>query len=125
MAMETRRVLLLCVPSLLSEGLENILRRVKDVQLVGPWPLDAHVLDRVPEGRPDIVLIAEDDTVGEGGPSFTTQVLDQYPDLPVVRIGWVKHEVRLYTSHALPARSANLIEAIHNLPVRQPTQQEG
>ncbi len=122
--METRRVLLLCVPSLLSEGLENVLRQVEDVQLIGPWPLDDHVLGRVSEGKPDIVLIAEDETTQEGKPSFTAQILEQYPDLPVVRIGWIQHEVRLYTSRRLPAHSADLIEAIHNLPIRQPTQQE-
>lgn len=115
--MEKRRVLLLCVQPLLGEGLEHILSRLEDVELIGPWVLDSRVLSRLSDEAPDIVLIAEQEGKREGVASLTAQILERYPDLPVVRIGLEQNTVRVYTSHTLPARSADLIEAIRSLPV--------
>jgi hypothetical protein len=113
-------VLLLCVQSLLGESLENVLSQVEDVELMGPWVLDGKTLARLSQQMPDIVLIAEEDEACESVAAFTTQILDQYPDLPVVRIGWEQNVIRLYTSHMLPARRAELIEIIRSLPAHQP-----
>jgi DNA-binding NarL/FixJ family response regulator len=123
--MDKRRVLLLCASLegthpqlLLGEALENILSKVEDVELVGAWALDDQALARLAQGLPDILLIAEEEA-GESASSLTAQVLERYPDLPVVRVGLMQNVVRLYTSRTLPARSADLIEAIRGLPVHQ------
>lgn len=116
--MEERRVLLLSAHSLLGESLENVLRQVEDVELIGPRVLDGNALARLPESAPDIVLIAEDEGECERAASVTSQILEQHPDLPIVRVGWAQNEIRLYTSQALPARSAELIETIRSLPIR-------
>jgi DNA-binding NarL/FixJ family response regulator len=122
---DKRRVLLLCASLegthpqlLLGEALENILSKVEDVELVGTWALDDQALARLAQGLPDILLIAEEEA-GESASSLTAQVLERYPDLPVVRVGLMQNVVRLYTSRTLPARSADLIEAIRGLPVHQ------
>lgn len=117
--MEKRRVLLLCVQSLLSESLENVLEQVEDVELIGPWVLDQNALARLSEGTPDIVLIAEEDGEGESVASLTAQILEQHPELPVVRVGLAQNVIRLYTSRTLPAHSADLIETIRSLPARR------
>jgi len=115
---DKRRVLLLWVQPLLGEGLEHILRGLEDVELIGPWVLDSGVLSRLSEAAPDIVIVADGDgEEGERVVSLTAQILECYPDLPVVRIGLEQNTVRVYTSRTLPARSADLIEAIRSLPV--------
>lgn len=113
-----RRVLLLCTLPLLGEGLEKILSKLGDVELIGPWVLDAQALARLPERMPDVVLIAEEEKKSGKVISITTQILERYPDLPVVQIGLARNSVRLFTSRTLPARSADLIEIIRSLPVQ-------
>lgn len=116
--MDKRRVLLLSVQSLLSESLENVLSQVEDVELIGPWKLDGHALDRLAERAPDVVLVAEEAEECDNTASFTSQILERYPELPVVRVALGQSVVRLYTSQALPARTADLLETIRSLPAR-------
>jgi len=118
--MEKRRVLLLCVESLLGESLERILGQLEDVELVGPWRLDADVLSRLPEDMPDIALIVQEGEGSESVASLTSQILECYPDLPIVRIGLTENVIRVYASQTLPARSADLIDVIRSLPAYQP-----
>lgn len=57
--MEKRRVLLVCIQSLLSESLQQALGRVEDIELIGPWDLDRPVLAKLREETPDIVIVVE------------------------------------------------------------------
>lgn len=116
---DKRRVLLLCLQSLLGESLEKVLSQEESVELVGPWDLDAPVLARLSEDAPDVVLVAEAESESERVASLTTQILDQYPDVPVIRVGLAQDTIRVYTSHAVPARAVDLMEAIHSLSTRQ------
>lgn len=116
--MDKRRVLLLSVQSLLGESLENVLSQVEDVELIGPWTLDGNALDRLAERAPDVVLVTEEAQEGSDLTSFTSQILERYPDLPVVRVELGHNIVRLYTSQTLPARTADLLETIRSLPAR-------
>lgn len=123
--MDKRRVLLLYASPtgrppqlLLAEALENILSKVEDVVLIGPWALDEQMLARLSQELPDIVLIVEEED-GEDVISLTARILEHHSDLPVVRVGLAQNVVRLYMSHTLPARSTDLVEAIRSLPVPQ------
>ena len=118
--MGKRRVLLLCVESLLGESLERILGQLEDVELVGPWELSADVLTRLPEAMPDIALIVQEGEGSESVASLTSQILERYPDLPIARIGLMENVIRVYASQTLPARSADLIDVIRSLPAYQP-----
>jgi len=118
--MDKKRVVLVWVESLLGEGLEHILRGLEEVELIGPWNLEPQVLSRLSQETPDVVLVAGDEGEHEAMASLTARILDQYPDLPVVRIGLEQNTVRVYTTHTLPAHSADLIETIRSLPVLQP-----
>jgi len=112
-----RRVLLLRAPSLLAEGLERLLRQMEDVELIGPWDLNAQLLPRLSEATPDIILVAEEDADAADTSSLINRILGQHPDLPIVRIGMQQSTIRLYTSRALPARTPELIDLIRSLPV--------
>lgn len=118
--MEKRRVLLLCVETLLGESLERILGQLEDVELVGPWGLDADVLTQLHEDMPDIALIVQEGEESESAASLTSQILEHYPDLPIVRIGLTENVIRVYALQTLPARSADLIDVIRSLPAYQP-----
>ena len=113
--MDKRRVLLLCIQSLLGESLETILNQAENVELIGPWNLDDQVLARLSRDVPDVVLVAESEGKSESVASLTTQILDSYPDVPVIRVALAQDTIRVYTSHAVPARTADLIGTIRNL----------
>jgi len=117
--MPQRRVLLLREPSLLAEGLERLLRQMEEVELSGPWDLNSQLLTRLPEAVPDILFIAEEDADAADTSFFINRILERHPDLPIVRIGMRQNTIRLYTSRVLPARTAELVDLIRNLPVHQ------
>ncbi len=117
--MAKRRVLLLWTQPLLSDGLKNILRQLDDVELLGSWALTATVFARLATLNPEIILIAEDSIDSKLVTHFMGKILKAYPNLPIVRIGLQDDEVHIYTSRTLPARSADLIEVIRNLPKLQ------
>ena len=107
----------MCVHPLLGEGLEAILGGLTDVELVGPLTPEVEWQDQLPRDAPDVVFIAGDDRQMPDAAPLTTQILDRYPDVPVIRVGLEQNAVRLYTSRTLPARSADLIGVIRSLPV--------
>ncbi len=117
--MNKRRVLLLNTQPLLGKGLELILNQLEDVELIGPWTMDRPVLSRLAKQGPDIVLVAEDEEQSRRLTALTGQILERYPDLPVIRIGLEQNKMRLYYTRSLPAHSANLIELIRSLPVKR------
>ncbi len=113
-----RRVLLLGAPSLLAEGVERLLRQLEDVEVIGPWDLNAQRLPRLSEVTPDIIVVAEESAEVADTGSLTSQVLEQHPDLTIVRIGMQQNTIRLYTSRALPARTTELVDLIRSLPLQ-------
>ncbi len=118
--MGKRRVLLLCAQPLLGESLENILSQMEDVELIiVPLSPDAQAFARLSREKPEVVLIAEEEGEVEDVASLTAQILESYPGLPIIRIRFTQNVIRLYTSRTLPARSADLIEAIRNLSAHQ------
>ena len=110
-------MLLLSVQSLLSESLENILAQEKGIEFVGPWDLDALVLARLSTDTPDVVLVAEAESESEKAATLIAQILDHYPDVTVIRVGLGQDTVRIYASHAVPARAVDLMEAIRGASV--------
>jgi hypothetical protein len=105
-------VLLLSVQSLLGESLENILAQEEGIELIGPWGLDSPVLARLSQNAPDVVLVAEAESESEKAAALIAQILDHYPNVTVIRVGLGQDTVRVYTSHAVPARAVDLMEAI-------------
>jgi hypothetical protein len=119
--MEKRRVLLICSQHLLGESMEQVLRCVEDMQLIGPWEANEQVAACIPEVRPDVVVIVEG---GENDPaaSLTASLMETYPELPVIRAGLTENSFRIFSTHLLPARPGDLVQAILSLPAWEPRQ---
>jgi len=113
--MKKRRVLLLCVESLLGESLEQILGQLEDVDLVGPYLLGAGVLTELPKNAPDVAVIVHEDENLQKTVSLTSRILERYPGLAIVRVGLQENVMRVYASRTLPASRADLIEVIRGL----------
>lgn len=114
--MEKRRVMLFCAKHLLGESLQNLLGAMEDIDLIGPYVLSPSNIDRIGQVSPDVVLIAEDDDKFEQGNALTTEILEKFPNMPVLHSTLTRNVVKVYTSRELPARSADLAEVIRNLP---------
>ena len=110
--MDKRRVLLLCKPSLLSEGLTHLLKQVVDVEVVGPWTAAEWSLTRHAETAPHVVLVAEPDDNCNDEWLITSHILEHYADLPVIRISVAATEMRVHAARSLPAHNDNLISLI-------------
>jgi chemotaxis response regulator CheB len=119
--MTKHRVLLLSAHPLLSEGLANMLGKMEDMILIGPHAVSDFVLSNLSAFAPDVVLFAEQETNDTTANALLFEILRESPDLPVIQVGLSgDNTLRIYTSHALPARSADLIETIRNLPFQRP-----
>ncbi|WP_119071946.1 response regulator transcription factor [Aggregatilinea lenta] len=117
--MEKHRVLLLSDHPLLSEGLANVLGKMEDLVLIGPRSASSFALSDLDVCVPDVVLFAEQDTDNIAANTVLFQILQHVPDLPVIQVGLSgDNTVRVYTSHTLPALSADLIETIRKFPLQ-------
>jgi chemotaxis response regulator CheB len=114
--MDKQRVMLVCSPSLLGESLATILGADEGVDLIGAWEPDTQDLAQLAEIKPDVVVVAREEGAVPTYGALTAQILARYPEIPVISVGLARTEVRVYTSTALPARSRDLLDAIHKLP---------
>lgn len=110
------RVLLLIAQPLLGEALEDILRRLDDMEVVGAWTLNSGVVKHITEAAPDVLLLAENEKQARQAAGLIADILNRYPDLPVFRVTLEDRVIRCYTSHTFPSQSADLVEAIRSLP---------
>lgn len=112
-----RRVALLCGQDLLGESLEHTLRHFEDVEIVGAWALDDQIWSLLAAQTPDLLVIAEQEPPCEKSMHVAGQILDAYPNLPVIRVTLDQNVIHIYTTQTLPARSAELIDLIRQLPI--------
>ncbi len=121
--MKQHRVALFYSQSLLGEGLQNLLGKFLDMNILGPWAIDEVAMQHLTTQSPDIVVIA-DESIGENGLQphsaalLTAQILEKYAGLPVVQVFLEPNQMRIYNSQTVPARGADLIEAIRNLGIQ-------
>lgn len=119
--MPKHRVLLICSQHLFGESLEALLRRVEDMELLGPMELSqGNINARLRELRPDAVIVVDEGETKMSASYLTAAILQQFPNLPVIRAGLEQNIFRVFSAHTLPARSSDLVEAILNLPPEDP-----
>jgi hypothetical protein len=119
MGMERKRGILFSAQRLLGEGIEKILVSAEGLEICGHWPIDQHVTERCSGASPDFVIFAGQ---GEAQPDLShrmAEILDQYPDLPVFLVTLDRNQIQVFSSHILPARSADLIDLIQKCKVRE------
>lgn len=114
--MEKRRVLLVCSQHLFGESMETILRAADDVELIGLWELGEEVCSRITETNPDVVVIVDEDSQSQASANLTASILEEYPDLSIIRASLNEKIFRVFSMHSHPARGADLLETIRNLP---------
>jgi hypothetical protein len=116
--MDVRYVALFCSEHLLGESLAHLFSNMAEIVLFGPWLIDEHALANLTNRLPDIVLIADSESHSEQSAVLATQILDAFSELSVIRVTLSQTMAHIYSSQALPARSADLVEAIRKLPAQ-------
>jgi DNA-binding NarL/FixJ family response regulator len=111
-----RRILLLCEQHLLGESLQQVLRAIEDVDMIGSLVLDDQVLSRLAAHKPDLLIIADEQPSRAQAAHLTGLILEAFPDLPVIWVTLDNNILHIYTARTLPARSADLIDVIRQLP---------
>lgn len=113
------RLVLICEPHLLGEGLEKILTSLSDIEFVGSWPIDNRILSRLSQQPLDILLIGDDKSRNEQITRLTAKILEKFPDLSIIRVSMQNNTLQVYSSQRMPARMASLLEVIRNVAVQQ------
>lgn len=112
--MKKRHVLLIGEKQLLGESLESLLNGVGDIHLSGPKPLNDELGAHISEINPEVILIAENEYQTELVSQMAASILEQYPRITVIHCTLSRNVVRVYSSQELPARTADLIDAIRS-----------
>jgi DNA-binding NarL/FixJ family response regulator len=113
------RVLLICSRHLFGESMETILRADNEVELVGPWSLgDKDIYERLIEANSSVIVIADENLQSEAAAELTKIIIEQCPDILVIRAGLSENVFRIVSTHTLPARGDNLLETIRTCVTR-------
>lgn len=118
------RVLLICSQYLFGESMERILRAETTIEMVGPWSLSQQDLpQRLLEAQPSVVVIADENMQSKAAAELTKTIIEQFPDLSVIRTGLSENTLQVVSTHTFPARGDNLLETIRGCV--SPTQTNG
>lgn len=115
--MERPRVLLVGFSPLFTEGLEKLLRQAEGLEVVGVARALAKALAEIETQHPDVVVLAcggEPDAAS----GLVADLLRVHPDLAIIRADLERDEIRVYDSHRVTARGADLLSAIRSVPGR-------
>jgi hypothetical protein len=113
--MRAQRVLLLFDLELLGESLEHLLSNIADIDIIASLPISEADLESIKGNSPDLVIIAEGDSLTEDTNLLAADILGTFPDLPVLRIKLSQNIFHLYTSQVYAANNSQLIEAIRRI----------
>ncbi len=116
------RVFILLQLSLFGAGIETILRKHADLEIVGR-ETDADIaVTRIAELQPDIVLIDNGDPASDGV-ATVTRIMKIEPPVQVIALDRKQDKLYLYRREEREVRTIeNLVDAIHSqLPSRVPS----
>jgi hypothetical protein len=95
--------------------MEMILRAEQDMELIGPWNLDEpEICLRLQDVQPSVVVIADQNLNSEAAAELTKIIIEQFPELSVIRTGLSENVFRIFSTHTVPARGADLLETIRS-----------
>lgn len=115
--MSKHRIMLVSSQQLFGECLEEILRIQTDMELIGSSGLDENIHKQIAESHPDVVVLVDVDSQSDEMICLTSVIIEQHPEVSVVRAGLTKKIIRVFSSQRLPAHSVNFLEVIRDLPV--------
>lgn len=110
--MEKWRMTILYDQRLAGESLVHILEKELCLEVCLFSLEDPDIFVKLETSKPDLLMIVEEEAPCAQVVLLTAQILEAYPSLPLVRIKLSQHILHLYTTHTIPARSPDLIEAI-------------
>ncbi len=110
-----RRVLLLASQPLLGEGLAEILRRLPEVELNGPWRLEVNEVPEAALTMADAVVLATDGEDPGTMQALVARILDHFPNLPVLRVSAAQDRIWLYRSETFASGSDTLVHLLGSL----------
>lgn len=111
--MSKPRVLLISFQRLFGDSVEALLRAEKEVELIGTWNVnDRDICERLAEARPSAIVIANGNLQSEAAAELTKDIIERYPDAPVIRTTMNESVFRVVSTHILPARGENLLDTI-------------
>jgi hypothetical protein len=113
--MHAQQVLLLYDLELLGESLEHLLSNIADMKIIASLLISGTDLESIKQHSPDLVIIAEGDSVTEDINRLAADILGTCPDLPVIRIKLSQNIFHIYTSQVFAANNSQLIEAIRSI----------
>ncbi len=113
--MQKQRVLLVCSQHLFGESLDAVLRAAQDMEILGPWEINEEVCQRLETVSPDVVVIASENPHNRPVTRLIASIIERYPELSVIRAGLTDKTLRVFSTHSLPARGADLVEAIRSI----------
>ena len=117
--MSNPRVLLISSQHLFGESMETILRAEKEVELIGPWTLgDQDICERLIEVSPSVIVIADENLQSEVAAGLTKTIIEQHPEISVIRTALNENVFRIFSTHTLPARGEDLLESIRTCITR-------
>ena len=119
--MSRHRILLMCSQQLFGESMEEILRLHADMDLIGTCGFDENIHQHIAESRPDVVVLIGVDSQSDEMVRLTSAIIEQHPEVSVVRAGLTEKVIRVFSSQRLPAHSVNFLEVIRDLPVAYKT----
>lgn len=108
-----RRVLLISSQTLFGESLELLLRNADDIEVIGPVALSDSTCDHVLQVAPDVVVLADEHPDSDAVTRLTTALMEQFPNLRVIKTGLEQTTLRVFAAQTWPASSIDLISAIH------------
>jgi hypothetical protein len=110
--MEKWRMAIMYDQRLPGESLAHILEKelLLDISLVPMSEPD--IIAKLGSSSPNLLMIVEEDDPIEQTVLLTARILEDFPSLPLIRIKLSQHILHIYTTHTLPARSPDLLEAI-------------
>lgn len=97
--------------SLFTETLAQMLANAVQVQVVGTAVFPAWDETAVAQSQPHIIIVAD---AGQHQ-DITNTLLNQFPDIPIIKADLNQDYVQIITSRRVNARHADLLVAIHEL----------
>ena len=119
--MSKHRIMLACPQQLFGECMEELLRIQTDMELIGTCGLDENIHKQIAESHPDVVVLVDVDSQSDEMICLTSVIIEQHPEVSVVRAGLTEKIIRVFSSQRLPAQSFNFLEVIRDLPVAYKT----
>lgn len=89
------------------------------MDLIGTCGLDENIHKQIAESHPDVVV--DVDSQSDEMICLTSAIIEQHPEVSVVRAGLTEKIIRVFSSQRLPAHSVNFLEVIRDLPVAYKT----